>query len=150
MSFNALKNTTSTAIIAGDGWYPDISVGEFQTMYRLPAEYAEALVQDHLGLARAWAVRQLRSWRALHEAAGCTNLAQVPATLPGEAELLFKRAVFSHAKALLLAQFATIERREAAAATAKDEPELADKFFAWAHDAIADLLERGRIHVGLV
>jgi len=151
MSFNALTDQTSTAVLAGDGWYPDISVGEFQLTYRLPAEYAESLVEDHLGLARLWAVRQLREWRAAQEAAGHASLDAVPVEgLPGEAVRLFKRAVFCQAKALLLGQFATVERREAAKNDAKEAPEVADRFFAWAHEAIADLLGRGRIDVELV
>jgi len=151
MSFNALTDQTSTATLAGDGWYPDIAVGEFQLMYRLPAEYAESLVEDHLGLARLWAVRQLQEWRAAQEMAGYLSLAEVPvAGLAGEATRLFKRAVYCQAKALLLGQFATVERREAAKNDAKESPETADRFYAWAQDAIADLCGRGRIVAELI
>lgn len=151
MSFNALTDKTSALILPGDGWWPDLEVGVFQRTYRLPAEYAEQMVLDHLGVARLWAVRQLVAWRAMREAEGHTSLATVPVDgLPGEATRLFRRAVFCHAKALLLGQFATVERREAARVDAKEGPELADRFFAWAHDAIADLTGRGRIVAALV
>lgn len=151
MSFSALTDHTSTATLPGDGWYPELTVAEFQRVYRLPAEYAEALVEDHLGLARLWAVRQLRAWRAEQEAAGFAGLDAVPLHgLTGEATRLFKRAVFCHAKALLLGQFATVERREAAREDAKEGPDVADRFYAWAHDALADLRGRGRIDADLV
>ncbi len=151
MSFNALTDKTSSVILPGDGWYPELSVGEFQRLYRLPAEYAEALVADHLGLARLWAVRQLQAWREEQEAAGFVSLEDVPVHgLTGEGTRLFKRAVFCHAKALLLGQFATVARREAAREDAKEGPDVADRFFAWAHDAIADLRGRGRIDADMV
>lgn len=151
MSFSAITDQTSTVTLPGDGWYPDLSVGEFQRVYRLPAEYAAALVEDHLGLARLWAVRQLQAWRAEQEAAGFASLDAVPVFgMPGEATRLFKRAVFCHAKALLLGQFATVERREAAREDAKEGSDVADRFYAWAHDAIADLRGRGRIDADLV
>jgi hypothetical protein len=151
MSFSALTDQPSTVTLPGDGWYPDLSMGEFQRVYRLPAEYAEALVEDHLGLARLWAMRQLQGWRAAQEAAGFASLDAVPVFgMAGEATRLFKRAVFCHAKALLLGQFATVERREAAREDAKEGPDVADRFYAWAHDAIADLRGRGRIDADLV
>ncbi|EPR43131.1 head completion protein [Desulfovibrio sp. X2] len=151
MSFNALPDTASTATITGDGWYPDLAVAEFQSVYRLPAEFAEALVIDHLTLAMMWAARQLASWRAEREAEGMAALADIPyAGLSGGAVLVWKRAVYCHAKALLLGQFATMDRREAARNEAKEAPETADRYLAWAHDAIADLLGNGRIAVELV
>ena len=70
--------------------------------------------------------------------------------VPGAAMLVYQRAVFSHAKGLLLAQFRTIERREAANNDAKEGRESADAFFAFAHDAIADLLGCSRVDVALI
>lgn len=145
MSFNAAPNSLSTAIVPGNGWYPDLPVADFQRLYRLPQEYAADLAEDHLALAALWAQRQLTLWQAAQEAAGTGRLD----ALPGAA-LLYRRAVFCHAKALLLGQFATVERREAAKNEAKEGPETAAMFYAWAQDAIADLLGRGRIDVELV
>jgi hypothetical protein len=151
MSFNALTDKTSTRIVAGDGWWPDLSVGEFMGNYRLPAEYAEDMVEDHIAIARLWAVRQLAAWRAGQQAAGHASIDTVPVCgLAGEATRLFKRAVFCHAKALLLGQFVTVERREAARDAGKETPDITAMFYAWAHDAIADLLGNGRVSVGLV
>lgn len=152
MSFNALhQQPYSTRIITGGVFWPDISVGAFQRMYRLPQEYAEDLVEDHLALARLWTMRQLDAWRSEQQEAGYAHLDEVPLFgSTGEATRLFLRAVFCHAKGLLLAQFATIERRDAAKNDAKEGTETAAMFFAYAHDAIADITNTGRITVALI
>lgn len=146
MSFSAISTGPSTLIVAGDGWWPDLPVADFQQAYRLPQEYADVLLQDHLELAALWAQRQLAGWRAQLEAEGGASLAEIP----GKALLLYRRAVFCHAKALLLAQFATVERREAARNDAKESPDMSRQFYAWSQDAIADILGRSRVNVALV
>lgn len=151
MSFSALTENTVTATVPGDGWYPDLPVAEFLRNYRLPAEYAEGLVADHLTLAVIWARKQLAAWRAEREAEGVARMEDLPFSgVSGGAALLYKRAAYCHAKALLLGQFATIDRREAARNEAKEGAETADKFFAWAENAIADLLGQGRTDVALI
>lgn len=151
MSFNALPRAKATTVLQGDGWYPDIPVAEFVESYRLPAEFGEGLLSDHLALAVLWTRKQLVAWRAEREAAGILILADVSVTgVPGGAALLYRRAVFCHAKALLLGQFATIDRREAARNEAKEGTETADRFFAWAQNAITDLLGQGRTDVALI
>ena len=146
MSFSAVSTGLSALIVSGDGWWPNLPVAEFQQAYRLPQEYADVLLQDHLELAALWAQRQLEGWRQQQEAEGCTALADVPRG----ALRLYRRAVFCHAKALLLAQFATVERREAAKNDAKESPDLYRQFYAWAQDAIADILSRPRADVALL
>lgn len=146
MTFNALPNTSSTRILAGDAFYPSIQVAEFMQDYRLPAEYAESLIADHLQLAMFWAQRQLRTWQAEKTAQGLDTLTAVG----DSAVLLYRRALFCHAKALLLGQFSTTDRRDAAKNDGKEGEAIANKFHAWAQDAIADLLERGRIDADLV
>ena len=51
---------------------------------------------------------------------------------------------------MLLAQFRTVERREAANNDAKEGRETADVYFAFAHDALADLLGAGRVDITLI
>ena len=148
MSFNVTQKTDITAVIAGDGWWCDLELAEFINLYRVPHEYSTELMADHLALARNWAVGQLTSWRIEQQGQGFTSLALVPLHgFAGEAMRTFKRAVFCHAKALLLPQFATIERREAAKNDAKESPETAAYFFAAAQHAITDLLGTTRIMV---
>ena len=146
MSFSAVSTGLSSLVVAGDGWWPDLPVADFQQTYRLPQEYADVLLQDHLELAAIWAQRQLEEWRQQREPEGCTALASVPKG----ALRLYQRAVFCHAKALLLAQFATVERREAAKNDAKESPDIYRQFYAWAQDAIADILGRPRADIELL
>lgn len=146
MSFNAITNTPSPRVIEGDGWYPDLAVAEFQSLYRLPQEYAADLVADHLELAVVWAQRQLTEWRAECEAAGCADIHAAGRYLG----ILYRRAVFCHAKALLLGQFATVERREAAKNDAKEGEDTAGRFYAWAQNAVSDILNRPRVDVELL
>ena len=146
MSFSAVSTGLSALIVAGDGWWPDLPVAYFQQTYRLPQEYADVLLQDHLELAAIWAQRQLEGWRQQREVEGCTALASVPKG----AVRLYRRAVFCHAKALLLAQFATVEQREAAKNDAKESPEVYRQFYAWAQDAVADILGRPRADIELL
>ena len=151
MSFNALPDDYSNLKLEASGFWPELEVAELQKIYRLPAEYTGELLVNHLRLARSWAVRLLAAWAAGKQAEGFAAIADVPfAGLPGEALNIFKEAVFCQAKALMLAQFATVDRREAAKNEAKEAPESADVFFARANNAIADLLGGGRIKVALV
>ena len=151
MSFNALQNQPATTIISGDGFYPDLKVAEFQANYRMPAEYAEGMIAEHIAEARLWAVKQLVARRAEWEGEGYTTLAAIPLFgIAGEAERTFKRAVFCHAKNLLLPQFATTERREAARHDARESPEITANFEAMAQEAIANLLGKSRITVAVL
>lgn len=70
--------------------------------------------------------------------------------VPGASLVVYQRAVFCQAKGMLLAQFRTVERREAANNDAKEGRETADVFFAFAHDALADLLGAGRVDIALI
>ena len=146
MSFSAVSKGLSPLIVSGDGWWPDLPVADFQQTYRLPQEYADVLLQDHLELAALWAQRQLEEWRQQREVEGSADLASVPKG----ALRLYRRAVFCHAKALLLPQFSTVERREAAKNDAKESPETYRQFYAWAQDAIADILGRTRADIELL
>lgn len=142
MSFGVTTGKTTTLVLPGDGWWPGLELAEFLELYRLPAEYAEALMADHLDLARIWVNRRLASWRATLEAQGVSGeeLKQRPFHgVPGGTLRLYKRAVYCRAKGMLLPQFASIERREAAKNDAKDAPETAERFLALAEEAVATL-----------
>lgn len=151
MSFGVTTSKNVTTVLTGDGFWPDLAVAEFLELYRLPAEYAEALLADHLDLARLWAVGHLAKWRSEQEAKGRASLEDVPVSgLPGGATRLFKRAVYCRAKGLLLQQFATIERREAARNDAKEAPETTSWFLSQADAALAALTGRTFITVEAV
>lgn len=146
--FGITSGDTATAVLPASGFWPELSVAEFLRLYRLPAEYAEALIVDHLELARLWAAEQLDSWVTEKKTEGFETLCAVPFKgIEGGALRLYKRAVFCRAKGLLLPQFATIERREAARNDAKEGHETAEGFYAFAEKAVATLI--GRTFIGV-
>lgn len=153
MSFSGFPDKLVETTVANDGFWPDFSVGEFQTLYRIPAEYEADLVMDHLRQGMAWTNRQLAGWRAEREAEGHTTLADVPGDKLGEEPLFslyYRRAVFCHAKGLLMPQFKTMARRAEAKNEAIESEETEDKFFQYAQQAVDDFLGRGRINVELI
>jgi hypothetical protein len=156
-AFSGHTSTASTVVIRNDGFWPDISVAEFQAIYRLPQDYAEQLLVDHLKLGVVWTNRQLVEWKRDMIMRGCGSLSSVPEDEQGgalgdetAALLHYKRAVFTYSKALLLPQFATINRREAARNEARESEETTENFLAYAAQAIADFLGSGRVDVELI
>ncbi|MEZ6853137.1 head completion/stabilization protein [Halodesulfovibrio aestuarii] len=156
-AFSGHTSTASTAVVQNDGFWPEISVAEFQEIYRLPRDYAEPLLVNHLKLGVVWANRQLAEWKREVIMRGHGSLASMPEDEQGgalgdetTALLHYKRAVFSYAKALLLPQFATINRREAARNEARESEETTENFLAYAEQAIADFLGSGRVDVELI
>ena len=153
MSFNGFSDDKSDITVQGDGWWPALAVGDFQAVYRLPGEYEAQLLVDHLKLAMSWAQDQLAAWRAAREAEGCESLAAAPGPeIDGEPRsvLLYRRAVFAHAKALLLLQWKTIGRRDVTGREAQDTGESEDTFYEFAQQAVADLQGRARVTVELI
>lgn len=156
-AFSGHTSAASSVVIRNDGFWPDVTVAEFQEIYRLPHEYAEKLLVDHLKLGVVWTNRQLVVWKRDMIMRGYGSLSSVPEDEQGgalgdetAALLHYKRAVFSYSKALLLPQFATINRREAAKNEARESEETTDTFLAYAEQAVADFLGVGRVDVELI
>lgn len=148
MGFGAISAETTNFILEGDDFWPDLSLAEFLNTYRLPAEYAEEMLAEHLKLAKIWAVKELESFKNKNFGNKFEEISLYG--IKGAALTLFKRAVFCRAKAILLEQFATIERRESAKNDAKESPEIASSFFAEAHKAIASLQGKNFINVAAI
>jgi len=130
-------------VVQNASFWPDINLAEFQAAYRLPGEYREGMLVDRLRLGMLWANGELASFRSGQAAAGVATLAEVPVD---EGEMLgdvhpkvlqYIRAVSSHAKALLLADYATMLRKGDAQSDAKEAPETADRWHREALDALA-------------
>ncbi|MCJ2164650.1 MULTISPECIES: head completion/stabilization protein [unclassified Pseudodesulfovibrio] len=150
MSFSGNATQESTTIVTNDGWWPNLSIAKFQESYRMPMEYPEGMLVDGLVLAMAWANKELAAWRSASDSE--TFEAVHNSKLNGESLLLvyYRKAVFCHAKAFLLQQYPTIDRREAASNEAKESAETEGKFLEYAQQAIADFLGVGRVTVELI
>jgi len=144
MSFTAFADELPKGtMIQNAVFWPDLDLAGFQEVYRLPGEYREALLADRLRLGMLWANKELAGFRAGHTEAGRASLSEVPVDdgeMLGDRHPLvlhYTRAVCCHAKALLLADYATMLRKGDAQSDAKEAPETADRWFRFALEALA-------------
>ena len=148
MSFSGNPTTFVEQAIENDGFWPDLSVAEFQKGYRLPAEYLVAMLVTDLTTSMVEVNIDLAKLKAQWSAAGVSSVESAdPMVLPERTfqAATYKRAVYTRAKASLLTQFATVTRRESAENTGKEQPERAETFLAFSQQAVRSLQGRGRI-----
>lgn len=153
MSFSGKTATVVDQTIENNGFWPDLSLAEYQKAYRLPGEYLSDTLVTHLNIAMAEVNQDLAklmaSWRDL----GITEVATADSLLLPERTFkveLYKRAVYCRAKATALTDFATVTRREVAENTGKEAPERADTYLAFSQAAVRALQGRSRITAALV
>jgi hypothetical protein len=153
MSFSGKPTTFVELTIENDGFWPNLSVSEFQKGYRLPAEFLGELLTDALSIAMVEVNADLAKLKARWQAVGIINVESADSTLLPERALqakLYKRAVYCRAKASALQQFPTVTRRESAENTGKEAPEREDTFLAFSQQAVRALQGRGRITAALL
>ncbi len=148
MSFSGKPTTLVDQAIENDGFWPNLGVSEFQKGYRLPAEYLVELLVDGITLAMGEVNLDLAKRKTAWQAAGITNVESAdPLLLPerGFYVATYKRAVYCRAKAYLLQQFATVNRRESAENLGKEAPETREQFLSFSQQAVRLIQGRGRI-----
>ena len=153
MSFSGKPTTFVELTIENDGFWPDLSVSEFQKEQRLPAEYLLELLADALNTAMVEVNTDLAKCKSRWQANGVARVESADSTLLPERSFkvkLYKRAVYCRAKGNLLPQFATVTRRESAENTGKEAPERAETFLAFSQQAVRALQGRGRITAALL
>lgn len=156
MSFSGKSNTVVDQTIENNGFWPDISLAEYQKAYRLPGEYLSEVLVTQLELAIGDVNNDLDRVQAVLQGAGVTSLedAANSSTVQGWGYAykltLYKRAVYCRAKATALTDFATVTRREVAENTGKEAPERADTFLAFSQQAVRALQGRSRITAALL
>ncbi len=153
MSFSGKPSTFVEQAIENDGFWPDLSVAEFQKGYRLPAEYLVEMLAADLTTAMVEVNTDLAKLKARWQGAGVSNVESADTTVLPERTFqaaTYKRAVYSRAKASLLTQFATVNRRESAENVGKELPERSETFLAFSQAAVRSLQGRGRITAALL
>lgn len=148
MSFSGKPTTFVDRLIPNDGFWPDLALAEFQAAYRLPAEFLTELLADGITNAMGEVNRDLAKRKAAWQAAGVSNVeAADTQVLPERAfyAATYKRAVYCRAKAYLLQQFATVNRRESAENLAKESIDTHEAFLAFSQQAVRLIQGRGRI-----
>lgn len=139
--------------IENDGFWPNLSMAEFQASYRLPGEYLSDMLAADVTTAMHEVNRDLASLKARWQAAGVSSVESADTTVLPERTYqtaTYRRAVFTRAKATLLTQFATVNRRTEAENVGKELPERSETFLAFSQAAIRSLQGRGRVTVALL
>lgn len=139
--------------IENDGFWPNLSLADFQEKHRLPGEYLSHMLVDELTMAMHEVNRDLAKLKARWQDVGVSNVESADSTvLPKRTykASLYKRAVYTRAKASLLTQFATVTRRELAENAGKEAPERTEKFLEFSQQAVRALQGRSRITAALV
>jgi len=148
MSFSGKPTTFVDQDIENDGFWPDLSVAEFQKGYRLPAEYLVDMLVTDLTTSMVEVNHDLARRKSQWQNVGITTVESAdPMVLPERTfhTATYKRAVYCRAKASLLTQFATVTRRESAENTGKELPERGETFLEFSQQAVRSLQGRGRI-----
>ena len=117
MSFSGRPTTYVEQEIENDGFWPNLSVSEFQKAYRLPGEYLSELLVTLLSTAMLQVNADLRRLTASWQSLGITTVATADSRLLPERAFkvaMYKRAVYCRAKGTALTDFATVTRREVA------------------------------------
>ena len=133
-----------------DAFWPKISGEKFRRLYRIPAELPNEIVIEQLRLAGLTVCRQLRRWRERQTAAAMAAIPQDSADGVGALTLYFERAVYCEAKAELLRETMTVDRRKDAENAAKSGDDAEEKYREFAADAIAAIIGNNRIYVELI
>ena len=148
MSFSGKPTTFVEQAIENDGFWPELSVSEFQKGYRLPAEYLVDMLATDLTTAMIEVNHDLATRKSQWQNVGITSVESADPTVLQERTFhaaTYKRAVYFRAKASLLTQFATVTRRESAENTGKELPERGETFLEFSQQAVRSLQGRGRI-----
>ncbi|MCK1789640.1 head completion/stabilization protein [Pseudomonas violetae] len=153
MSFSGKPTTFVDQAIENDGFWPNLSLSEFQKGYRLPAEYLVDMLATDLTTAMIEVNKDLAKRKAAWHSVGITSVEAADPTVLQERTFhaaTYKRAVYCRAKASLLTQFATVTRRESAENTGKELPERGETFLEFSQQAVRSLQGRGRITAALL
>ena len=148
MSFSGNPTTFVEQQIENDGFWPDLSLSQFQKAYRLPGEYLVETLIDGLTTAMVEVNTDLAKCKAKWQDAGVVNVSTADSRLLQERTFkvaTYHRAVYCRAKANLLTQFATITRRDIAENLGKELPERGETFLEFSQQAVRSLQGRGRI-----
>jgi Phage head completion protein (GPL) len=144
MSFTGKPQTFLETELENDGFFPDISLGELQEVYRVPAEYKQELVEHHTRQAMDDCNEQLLVKKTEWIEEGFESLEDVSdAELGGKPVKIeqYKRAVFNRAMGLMILSFATLNRRAEAENLAKESDDTFQHYMAESRRSIRRILQ---------
>ncbi len=146
MSLTGKPHLTSADPVPNDGFWPELAVADLMSKYRIPSEYADDTILWGLSLA---VIRVNESLDRVKTELKAQSFATFEAYLndaeTADAELLsvqYQHAVYARAKALLLQQFMTMNRRASAENEAKESAHTEQFWLDESQHAIAGVLRR--------
>jgi hypothetical protein len=148
MSLTGKPALTTAAAVANDGFWPNLTLADLMNNYRIPSEYADGVIQTGLNMALINVNLKLANIKAKLVLDGYASLAAYttahPEALNGKQVLeeLYKHAVYARAKAGLLMQFASVNRRPQAENQAKEGQDMETHWLDESQAAIAEFYRR--------
>jgi len=118
-------------------FFPALDADKFRRLYRIPVELPGEVVLEQLRLGAAAAIASLESWRRGRAEATLAEVPQREIGGTGVLVMFFERACFCLAKAELLRETVTVDRRPQAENAAKSGAETEEKYREFAADALS-------------
>lgn len=146
MSLTGKPSLTTASPITNDGFWLDVSMADLMSKYRIPSEYADDTIKWGLSLAVIRINEKLARAKAEMISLGSDTFADylsAHSTPVAEGELLqihYEAAVYSRAKALLLQQFKTMNRRTIAENEAKESEQTEQYWLDESQKSIASIM----------
>ena len=154
--FQAQKTTEPSQpddIISNDGdFWPCISISEFVRERRIPTEYDNGQKRSTLIQAMAAINIELLSWQLDQQAKGITTAKNCQGNIGGQsiAISMYKNAVHSSDKALLLIHFASVNRKDEAENVGKESHQTADALMTESQRAVRAIKNMTTVSVRLI
>lgn len=142
MSLTGRTSHTTQVTLEADGFWPSLTIGDLVGKYRIPSDYADSTVETGLLMGMIRTHESLERVKSKIQADGYATFdeyLQANSLQVADKELLqihYEHAAYSRAKAHLLQDFKTINRREVAENEAK-ESEQTEKF--WLDESTASV-----------
>lgn len=147
------KNSSRSAEeIANDGFFPALTLTEFADLYGIPADLQDSTVTHFLMQAMSRTNIALANYKAEKIAEGITNAVNASETLGGISTAVthYKAAAYAAAKADLLREHTSIDRKADAENAATNDKTMIDHYEALASRALANLIGQQSIGVHLI
>lgn len=166
MSLTGKPSLTNASPITNDGFWPDVAMGDLMSKYRIPSEYADDTIQWGLSLAvvrvneHLERIKQLILSDAVETFEDYLQANSSPIFNRELMHVQYEHAVFSRAKALLLKQFVTMNRRQIAENEAKESEQTEMYWLDQSQASVAslmkaffpdeDFMRKSNLHVALL
>lgn len=147
MSLTGKPSLTNASPITNDGFWPDVEMADLMSKYRIPSEYADDTIQWGLSLAvirvneKLDRIKQLILSEAVETFEDYMQANSSPIFNRELMHVQYEHAVFSWAKALLLKQFVTMNRRQIAENEAKESGQTETYWLDQSQASIASLMK---------